>query len=319
MTEVDLRHVALTEIDPGDTTFEIRKFTGSARLEDSFGRFGILDPLWLFEKSGGYAVVDGFSRLRWAKENGIGGLDCRVFAACEPRELWTRRIEKKIFEGEMNPAEKAQIVAVLAGVFGLGEIPGFFLSSLKVAGSPESLRKWVLVSQRGCEMLAPLAAGEISERAAMEIADWDPESSGSVLSLLRTLRCSASIQVEIIERVTEIALREGQTRVAVLAMERVRGIVANEELNHREKTAAVREYFAELRNPRLSSRRKRFQQAMEALGLPHGVRIVPPESFEGGGFHMELSFCRPDELRRIFREVTALVESDRLDSIFEKR
>lgn len=319
MAEDDLRLVALAEIDPRDTTFEIRKFSGSTRLQESLGRFGILDPVWLVEKSGRYVVVDGFTRIRWAKENGIRSLICRVFAACEPRELWTRRIEKKIFEGEINPAEKAHIVAVLAGLFGPGEIPGLFLSSLKVGGSPEILRKWVRVFQRGREMLDPLASGEICERAAMEIADWDLESSGSVLSVLRALRCSASIQVEILERVVEIALREEKTRAAVLDRERAREILANVELNHREKTAALREYFAELRNPRLSSRRIRFQHAMETLGLPHGVRIVPPESFEGGGFHMELSFGRPEELRSIFRKVGPLLESDRFDSIFEKR
>ncbi len=320
MTEMDLRFVALSEIDLGDRTFEIRKFSDSTRLPDSLGRFGILDPLWLRETSGGYIVVDGFKRLGWAKENMMHDVLCRIFSEnIDSREVWSQRIEKKIFEGEINPAEKAQIIAVLAGLFGPGEIPGFFLSSLKVSNRSEVLRKWVLVSQKGPGMLEALGSGEAAERAAMEIADWDPSSSDCVLSLVRALRCSASIQVEIVERISEIAVREGKTRAEVLEMERVREILSSKELNHREKTQALREYFSELRNPRLSARRKRFEQEIEAIGLPRGAKIVAPEAFEGGGWQMELSFGAPEELRKIFREAGPVVESDRLDAIFGKR
>lgn len=317
---MDLRYVVLSDIDPGDCCFEIPKFANSPRLEDSLGRLGILDPVWLREKSDGYSVVDGFKRLRWAKENRAEGLFCRVFAEdSDLREIWGARIEKKIYEGELNPAEKARIIAVLAELFGLGEIPGFFLSSLKVANRAQTLRKWVLLSRAGPGMLEALGCGEACERAAIEIADWDPSSSGLVLALLGALRCSASIQVEIVERINEIAIREEQSRAEVLEMEPVRRILSSKELNHREKTQALREYFSELRNPRLTSRRKRFELDLEALGLPGGARVVAPEAFEGGGWQMELSFTEPEELRKIFRATRPLVESDRFDAIFGKR
>ncbi len=325
MTEMDLRFVAIAAIDLGDRSFEIKKFSTETRLRDSLDRFGILDPVWLLEKSGGYIVVDGFKRLCWAKEKMEHGVPCRIFAKnCDSRELWTQRIEKKLFEGQIDPAEKAQIVAALAVLFGPDGIPrdgfwGRFLSCLGVSGRPEVLRKWALLPERGRGMLESLASGEVCERAAIEIADWDPAGADCVLSLLRKLRCSASIQVEIVERITEIAIREGETRAGVVEMERVREIMSSEELNHREKTQALREYFSELRNPRLSARRKKFQGDIEALGLPRGARIVPPEAFEGGGYQLEFSFSSPEELRRIFRAAAGLVESDRLAEIFGKR
>jgi hypothetical protein len=317
---MDLRYVALSEIDSGDYCFEIPGFADSPRLEDSLGRLGILDPVWLQKKSDGYSVVDGFKRFRWAEENGAEGLFCRIFGEdSDLRRIWGARIEKKIYEGELNPAEKARIIAVLAELFGLGEIPGFFLASLKVANRAQTLRKWVRLCGAGPGMLEALGCGEVCERAAIEIADWDPASSGLVLALLRALRCSASIQVEIVERINEIAIREEKSRAEVLEMEPVRRILSSKELNHREKTQALREYFNELRNPRLTSRRKRFEHDVEALGLPGGARVVAPEAFEGGEWQMELRFTEPEELRKIFRATRFLVESDRFDAIFGKR
>jgi ParB family chromosome partitioning protein len=316
---MDFRRVALSDIDLGDCRFAIRKFSETPRLRDSLERCGILDPVWLCEKSGGYIVVDGFERVGWAKEKGMHEALCRIFTPEDDfARVWTQRIEKKIFEGEINPAEKAQIVGALARVFGPDRVPGFFLASLKVSSRPEAVGKWALLADRGSGMLEALGSGEVCERAAIVISDWDRGSSDGALSVLRVLRCSASIQVEIVERIDEIALREGKTRAGVLEMERVGEIMSSGELNHREKTQALRELFSELRNPRLSARRRRFQQEVEALGLPRGARIVPPEAFEGGGWQMELSFSDPEELRRIFRAAAPLVDSGRLDAILGK-
>ena len=139
------------------------------------------------------------------------------------------------------------------------------------------------------------------------------------MSVLRALRCSASIQVEIVERMNEIAIREGKTPADILEWESVRKIMSSGELNHREKTHALRECLSELRNPRLSSRRKRFECDVEALGLPRGARIIPPEAFEGGGWRMELSFSGAEELRKVFREAGPMLASDRLDAVLGKR
>ncbi|MGC9194270.1 MAG: hypothetical protein ACP5IL_02310 [Syntrophobacteraceae bacterium] len=317
---MDLRFVALSEIDLDDGSFGVPNFCDCPRLRDSLGRFGILDPVWLCETSARFIVADGFKRLGWAKENRSHAVPCLIFQKdWDVRDIWTRRIEKKIFEGEINPAEKVRIIGVLAELFGPGEIPGLFLSSLRVAGRRETIEKWVKLSFKGSQMLQALGGGELCERAAIEIADWEQTESDLVLSLLRDLRCSASIQVEIVERVKEIALREEKSRAEVLAMDTFGEVMSSRELNHREKTQLIRDFLTELRYPRLSSRRKRFEQDVEALGLPRGARLLAPEAFEGGGWQMQLSFTRGEELRKIFRAALPLVESERLEEILGKR
>ena len=265
-----------------------------------------------------HIVVDGFKRLRWAKEHGTPGAICHVFTEdCDARELWTRRIEKKIFEREINLAEKAQIISTLLRLFQPAEIPRLFLSGLNVANRPEVLRNWVLLSAMGPETLELLASGAIAERAALEVAGWDKRSRDSVLPVLQTLRCSASIQVEIVEHINEIAMRDQKAGADILETPHARKIVESKDLNHRQKTLALRGFLSELRHPRLSSRQKRFQRQIESLGLPSDARIIPPVAFEGNNWKMELSFTGPEGLRKVFDSTRPLVESDRLDIIFK--
>ena len=314
---MDVRFVTLPEIDLDDSSFEVRKFAGSTRLLESLARFGIFDPPWLLKNGCEHIVVDGFQRLRWAKEHGALGAICRIFPEdCDGRELWTRRIEKKIFEREINLAEKSQIISTLLRLFQPEEVPRLFLSGLNVANRPEVLRKWALLSATGPETLELLASGAIAERTALEVAAWDKRSRDSVLPVLQALRCSASIQVEIVEHINEIAMRDEKAAADIMETPHARKIVTSKDLNHRQKTQALREFLAELRHPRLSSRQKRFQREIESLGLPSDVRIIPPVAFEGNNWKMELSFTGPEELRKILDSTGSLAESDRLDTIF---
>ncbi len=317
---MNLRFVALPEIDLDDGCFEIRKSARPLRLQESLARFGILDPPWLREKGGQHIVVDGFKRLRWAKENGAPGTVCCIFPQnCNDRELWTRRIEKRLFESGLDIVEKAQIISTLLGLFQPEEIHVSFLSALNVTNRPELLRKWASLSAKGPETLGILALGVIAERAALELADWDERSRNAVLRILQSLRCSASIQVEIVERITEIAIRDQKGRADVIEDPLAREILASKELNHRQKTQAFRNLLAELRYPRLSSRQKRFRLEVQSLGLPPPVRIIPPPAFEGNNWKMELSFTGPEELREILDSAGSFAASDRLDAILRSR
>ena len=190
------------------------------------------------------------------------------------------------------------------------------ISDLNVANRQEVLRKWALLSATGPETLELLASGAIAERAAIEVAGWEKRSRDSILHLLQALRCSSSIQVEIVEHIDEIAIRDEKVRVDIIEASEAREIVESKGLNHRQKTQALREFLAQLRHPRLSSRQKRFQREIESLGLPSGVKIIPPVAFEGANWKMELSFTGPEGLRKILDSAGSLIESDRLDAIF---
>ena len=313
---MDFEFIPVREIDLEDGTFEIHRFAGRDRLRDSLGRFGILDPPWVWKRDGRNRIVDGFERLRWAGQNGIDGTVCRIFPQdVSPGELWERRIEKRLFEPDINPAEKVRIVSVLLDLFPSGDIPSAFISALQVSPRPESLKCWAGLSREEPEILEILASGDVAERAALEIANRDRESMAAVLAVLKMLRCSASIQLEIIERIDEIAIRENRAASDVINDPKFQSILSDDHLNHRQKTQAVRDLLGRLRFPVLRAREQRFLESIEALSLPSGVRIVPPPAFEGENWRMELSFSCGDGLRGLLGTAADIAASDRLDGV----
>ena len=206
-------------------------------------------------------------------------------------------------------------MSTLLELFQPFEIPRFFLTELDISNRPEVLQNWALLSTWGPESLQIIASGAVAERAALEIAGWDRGSRDSILRVLLVLRCSASIQVEIVERINEIAIREGKVGVDIIDTPRVREILETTGLNHRQKTQALRELLSELRYPRLSSRQRRFKRQSEAVGLPTGTRIIPPAAFEGNNWRMELSFTDVQELLKMLDLTMSIVQSGRLDAI----
>ncbi len=307
-------------IDWGDKTFEIQSFREPARLWGSLGRFAILDPPWIRESepAGKPVLVDGFKRLSWARQNGVREVSCLAVAEnLSLTEVWERRIEKKLIEGKINLAEKARMADVLLGLFPGGKPPGFFLPALDIPSREGNLQKWAVLAQDGPATLEMLASGEIADRAALATTGWDIQSRTSALSILKDLRCSASIQAEIIERVGEIAVLEEKSADAVLNDPRVQGILSASDANHRQKTQSLRDLLSRIRFPRLARRQERFRQDLSVLRLPPWARIIPPPAFEGERWRLELSVSGPGELRDAIARAGEIAASDRLDKVFE--
>ncbi|MEN6440856.1 MAG: hypothetical protein ABFD97_19970 [Syntrophobacter sp.] len=301
------------KIDWEDRSFEIRGFHENTLLQASLTRFGILEPPWVCARHEKYLIVDGFKRLQWARENGAEAADLLLLPeALSTREIWERRIGKKLFEHGPGSAEKVRIAAVLLDLYPAGDIPGHFLSALNLPPRRDVLEKWAHLQLDGAVTLEILGSGEIADRAALETSTWERESRVAILGILRGLRCSASIQVEIVERIYEISLREERPLSELLNDPALREILSDGKVNHRRKTQALRDLLTRLRYPRLSRRQRQCEKNIEELALPHSVRIIPPPAFEGDGWRLELSFSNTLELRNALASAGSLIEPDRL-------
>jgi ParB family chromosome partitioning protein len=317
---MDFGFISFREIDLEDDTFEIPRFAVRDRLPDSLAVFGILDPPWIWKRRGRNIVVDGFKRVRWAVQNGVQGTVFRIFPEDLPlSELWERRIERRLFEPDINIAEKAKIVSVLVDLFPAGNVPPNFLSALNLSPRPELLQRWAGLARAGTEILQTAASGDISERAVLEIANWDMEGRAAVLAVLRMLRCSASIQLEMIERIDEIAIREEKARSEVITDPELESILSDSRSNHRQKTQAVRDLLDRMRFPVLRAREEQFLNAVESLSLHSAIRIVPPPAFEGNNWRMELSFSSAAGLRDLLDAAARMASSDRLEGVLDSQ
>ncbi len=314
----ELASVGLSEIAWEDRSFEVRRFGTGTPLEASLGRRGVLQPPWLLTGPGGRCtIVDGFRRLRWLKENhGPERIECFVHGAgTNRRELMLRRLEIKLSGPPLNVAEKAGIAGLLAGVLPDDPAVAEFLSGAGFAVRPAGVEKWRRLALGGEELLGAAAAGEISERTALDLSCWDDDAKGEALRALREIRCSASIQAEILDRITDLARAGDAGRAEVLRRPEPQAVLNHPEWDRRRKTQALRDLLYRLRYPRLGAREERFRRDVASAGLPGGVRIVAPPAFEGEQWQLQLVFTAPEELKPLLEKAMTLANSPLLPSL----
>ena len=315
-----IKSIAPDAIDWEESSFEIRNFTADPCLETSLERCGVLHPPWVLAGGAGgkLIIVDGFKRLRWLKGRAAGAcpVECFVYPAGTDRgELLLRRIETKLSGPPLNTAEKAGVAALL------GELPGEEAAAaerLAAAGfavRPGALAKWRRLALEGDVLLGAAASGEISERSALELAAWEDGDKGEALAALRELRCSASLQAEILERVSELAALENLGRADVLRAPESRAVLSHPEWNRRRKTQAFRDLLYRRRFPRLAAREERFSREAASAGLPGGVHLVPPPSFEGEKWQLQMVFTAPEELETLLEKAGDFARSPILPAL----
>jgi ParB family chromosome partitioning protein len=173
------------------------------------------------------------------------------------------------------------------------------LPALEVAQRSDAIEAWGKMLAAGEALLKATASGEVAERAGIEISNWGDAEMSEILAVLKELRCSASIQMEVIERIREIALIQDRSRLAVLQQPEVQAVLKSRHSNHRQKTEALRMLLSRWRFPRLSARKESFIHQWNEASLPRAIRLSPPPDFEGGRWQLELAFGSQQELKEL--------------------
>jgi ParB family transcriptional regulator, chromosome partitioning protein len=293
-----LLRVRFDDLDWGDQSFAIHSYIPLDHLRDSINRCGVLFPPWLLQTGQHrFAIVDGWKRLTAFRELSANACECLVFPeTSDPARLLLWRIEAKLFGAVLNPAEKAQIITKLARIWPEEQILAEYFPRLQIPARPDAIGKWSRLAAQDKGFLEAVAAGRICERAALDLVDWEAEARGLAATLLNRLRCSASIQLEIIEQISELAMGQDQERLDILAGRNVQEILEDPQLNHRQMTQALRDLLRRLRFPRLWARQERFQEDLGRCHLPPRIRLQHPPAFEGAEWQLQVLFSNPEEL-----------------------
>ena len=134
---------------------------------------------------------------------------------------------------------------------------------------------------------------------------------------MRAFPFSVSVKEEIVETVVEIAHRDKLTPAEILAAEEVSYLRGAHNRPARQRAQEIRKQLLARRAPRLTSRKARFTREVGELGLPGGVRLVPPPYIEGPRWSLECTFERPEELATRLRQVAELADQREFQQIME--
>lgn len=309
--------IRLGELDWDDDRFAIPSYRPADELEWSLKRFGLLQLPWIWTPPAGRPIiVDGFKRLHWLREAGETMATGLAFPpTVAESQLWLRRIAEKLSGPPLNVAERAQVVARLAQLDCSAADRGELLRLLQIAPRGQLVEQWQRLACADSALLEAAANEQICDRAALSLVDWESPSRGEALVLLHELRCSASIQLQILEQITEIALGGGQTRSSVLLDVELQEILGHPDWNHRQKTQAVRDFLTRRRFPRLTRREQQFARDLEKASLPAAVKLVPPAAFEGVRWQLQITFSSPAELSPLLEQTRIFADSEHLPKL----
>lgn len=315
--------VPLASVDWDDRRFAIESHSPLDDLRISIERYGILTPPWLLGTAGEkLVIVDGFKRMCLLREWGEQQVVCSVFPAhTTPQALWAWRLEARLFGPPPNPAEKAQVAVLIADGRVDASSAQRLLDGFGLPRYPDGLDRWKRLARSEPGLLEAAAAGIVHERAALDLADW-PLPAGEragLIALFHHLRCSASIQVEIVEGFRDVNMMSGRSVGSMLGSVELRGFLDREDWSPREKTRAVREWLEQLRLPRLKARERRFQEDLRRSPPPTGVKVVPPPAFEGGQWRLELTFSDVEDLGDRLARLRVWAGSDGLRALLSPR
>ncbi len=294
MKELALEYLHL-DIIKEDDFFNISSHRAEniCKILDEAGE--IISPLWVLKTSNGIILVDGYSRFRWAKSRNIPNIPCIIFPeSISTLDMLIKKITSTSLVRSFDIIEKANIVSRLYKFLTPTEIKEKFFEQLKIPRKSRMLKTLLKVADISEEVSK--YTGVLCDKAIMKLVWWDTESMMAAFDMFHALRCSVSIQMEIIELIEDISrLREEPPHLII--RNRLKEIWTD-KIDFRLKTRKIRDLLKKELFPKLSEKEKLFNNFIKSQNLPGNVKIEHPPFFEGDLWKVSISFSETSELKK---------------------
>ena len=310
MPNAGFRSVKFDEVDWHDAFCLITYGPDSHKLYVSINSVGLLQtPLLQQQEDGLLKIICGSRRMAVCKELGLEPITCQVLSVAVPLETCLRMaIYDNIAVRVLNPVEKMLALTKMAEHVEQSVLVGEMMPLLDLEPSVKLLKRYIELKQLETVILDSLASGKLDERIGFALTPLEQEDRLSFFQLFQELPFSVSLQKEMVEMVEDIALRTRVTPAEVIDAKEIREFREDHSRPARQRALDIRRHLQALRSPRLTARQARFDEEIRELGLPAGVRLVPPPHFEGPRWSVECSFKRTDELAACLRQVARLAD-----------
>jgi len=312
--------IRLDAVDFQDTAFIVTFGRACGGLVSSIQEAGLINPPVLAAQPGKptYRIVCGFLRVQALRQLGFAEFPVRLIQpGPSDAEMLALALHDNTGHRAFNPVEQAGAAARLLKYLPEAEIIAGWLSLLGLPPTMKALDCCLRIEGIEHELKQALAAGALSVHSAAELALLPPADRLALYGLFAAVHLSASKQAEVIESCCDIARRDGATITRIVQSAEIQTILSAPNPNLTQKGEQVRAWLRRCRFPRVTRREERFEALAKKLPHAGGVRLLPPPSFEGGAYRVEISFSRPESLAGAARTVQALADDSRLRELLE--
>ena len=321
MVEAEFCSIQLDKIDWNDTSCQITYGPFPPKLLLSIQTVGLIEPpLLQGKKNGLFRIVCGGRRLAACKKVGLDSVACRMLSSSIDHQRCLRlAIYDNVTQRTLNPVEKSLVLAKMADYLEEPQLINEFMPLLDLEPSITLFNRYLGLHDLEKVILDSLAVGRLNERIAFALAREKQEDRLAYLRLFEELPFSVSVQEELLETVEQIARKENLTPEQLLSSGEVSALRQTSTRPARQRAQQIRKHLQDRCSPRLTARRERFAREVRNLGLPVGVRLVPPPYFEGPKWILECTFERADELARRLRQVAQLTDQPDFQGVMESK
>ena len=320
MTEKESYSIQLQEVDWNDTSCLITYGPLPDKLILSIQTVGLIQKPLLQRKSDGlFRIICGSRRLAVCQQLGLDPLSCEVLpTSSSPVTSLQMAIYENIAHSVLNPVEKSLVLTKMAQHVDQPQLVQEFMPLLDLEPSDTLCGRYKKLSALEEPILDAIARGTLHERIGFILTPLEQGDRLAFLNFFQELPFSVSVQEELVETVVEIGQRDNFTPRQVLDSAEVNDLRQAHKRPARQRAQQIRQQLQARRAPRLTARKERFAREARDLGLPSGVRLIPPPYFEGPKWSVEFSFAGAEELAVRLRSVARLAEQTRFQRIMER-
>ena len=319
MLEKEPYTIQLEEVDWDDTSCLITYGPLPDKLILSIRAVGLIQKPLLQRKSDGlFRIICGSGRLAVCQQLGLDPLSCEVLStSTSPVTSLRMSIYDNIAHRGLNPVEKSLVLTKMAQHLNQPQLVQEFMPLLDLEPSDTLCGRYMKLPPLEEPILDAIARGTLHERIGFILSPLEREDRLAFFNFFQELPFSVSVQEELVETVVEIGQRDNFTPRQVLDSAEVNSLRRVHRRPARQRAQQIRKQLQARRAPRLTARKERFAREARDLGLPSGVRLVPPPYFEGPKWSLECTFKRAKELAARLRQVAELADQPEFKRIME--
>jgi len=313
--------IPLQQIDLSDDTFSVNYLPDLQKLRSSIEEIGLIQPVFLRKKSGGYQIVCGFRRISVLKELGKSEIESKVFEEKEMDEFqfFSLSLHENLTTRGFNTVEKAIALDKLIHRFQMDPdiVLKTFLPLFLLEPHEKILNTFLSLAQMEEETKAYVLREEVSRFNIRKFATLNPDDRIAILSLISPLKLGENRLREILTLLEEIS-RRNQNRVReIVQRPEIQAVLSQKELTPSQKTERVKKILVDLRYPKMHQLEEEFEKKKKGLNLPSSVTLHHQPFFEGRGLRVQFQFETMEEYQAILNYLSNLADKEEFRELIQ--
>lgn len=322
VVDMNIRKIPLEKIDLSDETFSVNYFPDLQKLRSSIQETGLIQPVLLRKKPGGYQIICGFRRISVTKALGRLEVESRVFEEKEMDEfrLFSLSLHENLTTRGFNAVEKAVALDKLIHRFQIHRavVINTFLPFFSLEPNEKILSTFLSLVQMEDEIKTYVLKEEVSRGNIRRLSALTPDDRMALLSLISPLKLGENRLRELLTLLEETSRRSHATVREIAAQPELQAVLSQKELTPSQKTERIKKVLTDLRYPKLSQLEKAFEKKRKDLDLPSNISLHHPPFFEGKGLKIEFQFETIEEYQIILSALSALPGKEAFKQMIQK-